>query len=58
VAVDGPELARLVALLRQAGTDLSDVEVKAAAGGLPKSVRDTLSAFRNDRGGILILGLD
>ncbi|GAA2607705.1 ATP-binding protein [Dactylosporangium fulvum] len=54
----GPELARLVALLRQAGTDLADVEVKAAAGGLPKSVRDTLSAFSNDRGGTLILGLE
>lgn len=54
----GPELARLVALLRQAGTDLTDVEVKAAGGGLPKSVRDTLSAFSNDRGGTLILGLE
>ncbi|UQU66012.1 putative DNA binding domain-containing protein [Couchioplanes caeruleus] len=54
----GPELARLVALLRQARTDLMDVEVKAAAGGLPKSVRDTLSAFSNDRGGTLLLGLD
>jgi ATP-dependent DNA helicase RecG len=27
-------------------------------GGLPKSVRDTLSAFSNDRGGTLILGLE
>lgn len=52
------ELARLVALLRQARTDLGDVEVKAAAGGLPKSVRETLSAFSNDRGGTLILGLE
>jgi ATP-dependent DNA helicase RecG len=56
--VGGLELARLVALLRQAGTDLEDVEVKSAASGLPKSVRDTLSAFSNDRGGTIILGLE
>ncbi|WP_326561476.1 ATP-binding protein [Micromonospora sp. NBC_01796] len=54
----GSELKRLVALLRQAGTDLEDVEVKAGSGGLPKSVRDTLSAFSNGRGGTLILGLE
>ncbi|MDI6100641.1 ATP-binding protein [Actinoplanes sp. NEAU-A12] len=52
------ELARLIALLRRSGTDLHDVEVKAAGGGLPKSVRDTLSALSNDRGGTVILGLD
>ncbi|MBO3740849.1 ATP-binding protein [Actinoplanes flavus] len=52
------EIARLVALLRQTGTDLRDVEVKAAGGGLPKSIRDTLSAFSNDRGGTVILGLE
>ncbi|MEU8240553.1 ATP-binding protein [Actinoplanes missouriensis] len=51
------ELVRLTALLRRSGTDLRDVEVKAAGGGLPKSVRDTLSAFSNDRGGTVILGL-
>ncbi|HET8683587.1 MAG TPA: ATP-binding protein [Micromonosporaceae bacterium] len=56
--MNGQELARLVALLRQAGTDLVDVEAKAAGGGLPKAVRETLSAFSNDRGGTLILGLD
>jgi hypothetical protein len=28
------ELGRLVTLLRRSGTDLRDVEVKAAAGGL------------------------
>jgi ATP-dependent DNA helicase RecG len=52
------ELARLLALLRQAGTDLRDVEVKAAAGGLPKAIRETLSSFSNDHGGTVILGLD
>lgn len=47
----------LVRLLRRRGTDLPLVEVKAAAGALPKSVRETLSAFSNDRGGLLLLGL-
>jgi ATP-dependent DNA helicase RecG len=56
--MDRQQLTRLVGLLRRSGSDLSDVEVKAAGGGLPKSLRDTLSAFSNDRGGTVILGLD
>jgi len=39
--MDAAELRGLVALLRARGAELSDVEAKAAAGGLPKSVRDT-----------------
>ncbi|MDT4989993.1 MAG: ATP-dependent helicase RecG [Micromonosporaceae bacterium] len=56
--MDAVALRVLVALLRARATDLSDVEAKTAAGGLPKSVRDTASAFSNDRGGTIILGLD
>ncbi|MET0422644.1 MAG: ATP-binding protein [Actinoplanes sp.] len=56
--MDRRELDRLIGLMRRSGTDLHDVEVKAAAGGLPKSIKDTLSALSNDRGGTVILGLD
>ncbi|NMO04288.1 hypothetical protein HH308_24005 [Gordonia sp. TBRC 11910] len=48
----------LVARLRAVGAELANVEVKTAAGGLPKTVVETLSAFANGDGGVLILGLD
>jgi ATP-dependent DNA helicase RecG len=56
--MDQREVQALVELLRKRATDLTTVEAKAAAGGLPKSVRESLSAFSNDRGGTLMLGLD
>lgn len=44
--------------LRQANTDLQDVEVKAAGEGLPRTAVESVSAFANAEGGLLILGLD
>lgn len=51
------ELAEIVANLRLLGTDIADVEVKNSRGGLPKSLRETLSSFSNTRGGVVVLGL-
>jgi ATP-dependent DNA helicase RecG len=49
----------LVAELRKFGAEATAVEVKRAAGGLPRSARETLSAFSNTPGGgTLVLGLD
>lgn len=44
--------------LRRANTDLQDVEVKAAGRGLPRTAVESVSAFANAEGGLLILGLD
>jgi ATP-dependent DNA helicase RecG len=52
------ELAEIVENLRILGSDVTDVEVKKAQGGLPKGVRESLSALSNTRGGTIILGLD
>lgn len=52
------ELVQIVERLRSVKTDLADVEAKRAAAALPKSVRETISAFQNTAGGVLVLGLD
>lgn len=44
--------------VRAVGSDRSSIEVKAAAGKLPRTVTETLGAFCNGSGETLILGLD
>ena len=51
-------LDEVVERLRRAGTDLTQIEVKAAVGGVPRSLWPTISAFSNRDGGVVILGLD
>lgn len=55
--LDAEGLESLVEELREIGSDFASVEVKAGQRGLPRSVRETLSAFSNGHGGLLILGL-
>ena len=49
---------KLVDELRARGAESSLVEVKAGAGGLPKSLPETISAFANGSGGTILVGLD
>lgn len=51
------ELEQIVATLRTVGGDFNDVEAKASKTALPSSVKETLSAFSNSHGGVIILGL-
>lgn len=55
--INRDELDILIEEIRLGGQDTQQVEVKEAAGGLPKSILETLSAFSNGAGGIIILGL-
>jgi ATP-dependent DNA helicase RecG len=52
------DLRLIVERIRATGTDSTRIEVKAAAGGLPSNVWETVSSFSNSGGGLIILGLD
>lgn len=53
------ELKNLLARIQTRGCEEQNIEVKAAHGGCPDRLYDTLSAFSNqDGGGILLFGLD
>lgn len=53
------ELRRLIEQIRTRGCEGQTTEVKAARGGCPEKLYDTISAFSNqDSGGVLVFGLD
>ena len=51
------DLAKTIARMRAAGTDLQSCEVKSAVGKLPKDLAESISAFSNGSGGTIVLGL-
>lgn len=53
------DLTSVIERLRTIGADVTAIEAKSAAGGLPQSVIPTMCAFANlPGGGLVILGLD
>ncbi|MDR1265172.1 MAG: putative DNA binding domain-containing protein [Propionibacteriaceae bacterium] len=52
------EVLALVGQARFAGTDTASVEIKKAEGGAPKTLAESVSAFANGGGGMIVLGLD
>lgn len=56
--MDQSTVEQLVAHLRRFGAEPAQLEAKAAAGELPKTTVETLSAFANTNGGTILLGLD
>ncbi len=51
------ELASAVGRMRAAGTDLAEYELKSASGGIPKETAESISAFANTNGGVIVFGI-
>ena len=56
--MDAAELAVLLENLRRLRGEPAELEVKSAAGGLPKTAVESICSFANTNGGTLLLGID
>lgn len=56
--IDGDSVRELIAALRRVGTESESVEAKSGRGGFPRSLRESLVAFANTRGGTILVGVD
>lgn len=56
--VDETELSATLDRLRRLGGEPANVEVETSVGGLPRNVVETVSAFSNTNGGLIVLGVD
>jgi ATP-dependent DNA helicase RecG len=52
------DVEQIVRMLRRDGDDGQRIEAKSAAGGVPEDIANSLCAFANTGGGIVILGVD
>lgn len=57
IQVDFEQLESIIAHLRAQGTDDAEVEVKRSGQRLSSDIWESVSAFANTAGGIIILGL-
>lgn len=51
------EVNEIISSLKEVGADTAHVEIKSCAEGFPKRMWETLSAFANTSGGVVILGV-
>ena len=51
------EIRKVISHMRKIGADTQTCEVKEAVQAIPKSLTETISAFSNKAGGLILLGL-
>lgn len=54
---DEASLVAAIEKMRFAGTDIREYELKSASGGVPKETAESISAFANTYGGVIVFGI-